>query len=266
MGINLDAIQAIISHTRADNEKIRNRFAQHIRHIYQYKIFKPLLDLVATKAYQGVLNFQIKEQQKFDLDEGNCKTINSSLLNSVFNSLRNKKHYTITIKKMAYDVIIHEIAHMVEQELNLDLIGFVRCLYSDLQNPSSILPVKQGMDDVLIKQVRKYPKSHQNSELFARFFQLFASADEVSGYQSQYKFRLNDFSKVVPNTQEWVEKILQKKMEEKLDPDLVKSSTAYLKDINEIKHKWTEQKVSPLHNKQNKKPTWTKAVKSIKDM
>ena len=224
------------------------------------------MDLVATKALQNVLNFQIKEQQKFDLDEGNCKTINTSLLNSMLNSLRSNKHYTITIKKIAYDVIIHEVAHMVEQELNLDLTGFAQSLYSDLKNLSSILSVKQAIDDVLIKQVARYPRSHQNSELFARFFQLFASADEISGYQSQYKFRLNDFSKAVPNTQHWVEKTFQKNMSEKLDSNLVNASTAYLKDIDDVQHKWTEQKITPLHNKQNKRPTWTKAVKSIKDI
>lgn len=262
----LDAIQTIILHTQADNEKIKDRFAQHIKHLYQYKIFKSLLGLVAIKAYQNSLNFRIKEQQRFDLDEGNCKTINASLLNFVFNSFRNKKSYTITIKKIVYDVIIHEIAHMVEQELNLDLTNFVKDLYSDLRNFSSILPIKQAIDDVLIKQVAKYPKNHQNSELFARFFQLFASSNEVSGYQSQYKFHLNDLNKIVPNAQKWVEETFQENMHGKLGSDLVKSSTIYLKDMDETKHKWTEQKISPLHNRQNKRPTWIKTVKSIKDI
>ena len=264
----MNPIQTIIVHTQADNEKIKDRFVQHIRHIYQHKVFKALMDLVATKAYQDTLKFQIKEQQKFDLDEGNCKTINTSLLGSMLNSFRSNKHYTITIKKIAYDVIVHEIAHMVEQELDLDLTDFVKSLSSDFNNvASAILPVKQAIDDVLIKQVARYPKSHQNSELFARFFQLFATANEISGRQSQYRFYLNDLSQIVPNAQNWIEGTFQKSISKKLNPGLVKISNDYLKNVINIEHKWTEQKISPLHhNKENKKPTWTKAVKSIKDI
>ena len=60
--IKLNVIDIIQEHTIADNENMKSRFTQHIQHLYQYAIFKDLLDLVATKASQSSLAFNIKEK------------------------------------------------------------------------------------------------------------------------------------------------------------------------------------------------------------
>ena len=52
--------------------------------------------------------------------------------------------------------------------------------------------VKNAINEVLIKQVARYSINQQNSEWFARFFQLFAEAKEISGYQSQYKYNIEE--------------------------------------------------------------------------
>ncbi len=137
--VSVDIITLINYHTVADNEIIKNRFIEHIKHLYQYSIFKNILDLVATKVSQNSLKFNIKEKSNFDLDEGNCKTIYEPLLDSYLNNFRQDRRYVITIKKIAYNVIIHEIAHMVEKELNLDLKYFIKALHDDFENINSNL-------------------------------------------------------------------------------------------------------------------------------
>lgn len=263
--MKLDVIGIIQEHTIADDENMQNRFIQHIKHLYQYAIFKDLLDLVATKASQNSLKFNIKEKKQFDLDEGNCKTINAPLIDSVLNHFRGNKHYVITIKKVGYNVIIHEIAHMVEQELNLDLSHFVKLLHYDFQNNNNVITVKNAINEILIKQVARYSVSQQNSELFARFFQLFAEAKEISGYQSRYKYNIEDINKALINSAKWVEQTLGKLMQDKLDVNIINLTKSYIKQIQNIDHKWSEQKVQKLHGNNSDKK-WTKAVKSMKDI
>jgi len=265
--IKLDVIDIIQEHTIADDESMKSRFVQHIKHLYQYAIFKDLLDLVATKASQNSLTFNIKEKKQFDLDEGNCKTINAPLIDSVLNHFRENKHYVITIKKIEYNVIIHEIAHMVEQELNLDLSDFIEFLHHDFQNDNNIITVKNAINEVLIKQVARYSISQQNSELFARFFQLFAEAKEISGYQTKYKYNIEDINKALINSAKWAKQTLGKLMQAKLDANIVNFTKSYIKQIQNINHNWAEQKVQKLHSDTGSKNVkWTKAVKSIKDI
>jgi hypothetical protein len=265
--IKLDVIGIIQELTIAEDENMKRRFIQHIRHLYQYAIFKDLLDLVATKASQNSLAFNIKEKKQFDLDEGNCKTINAPFIDSVLNHFRGNKHYVITIKKIEYNVIIHEIAHMVEQELNLDLSHFIKFLHCDFQNDNNNITVKNAINEVLIKQVARYSINQQNSELFARFFQLFAEAKEISGYQSRYKYNIEDINKALINSAKWVEQTLGKLMQDKLDVNIVNLTKSYVKQIQNINHNWAEQKVQKLHSDNgSKNAKWTKAIKSIKDI
>ncbi|MSO13754.1 hypothetical protein [Rickettsiales endosymbiont of Trichoplax sp. H2] len=266
--VSVDIITLINYHTMADNEIIKNRFIEHIKHLYQYSIFKNILDLVATKVSQNSLKFNIKEKSNFDLDEGNCKTIYEPLLDSYLNNFRQDRRYVITIKKIAYNVIIHEIAHMVEKELNLDLKYFIKALHDDFENiNSNLIIVKNSIDEILIKQVSKYNVEQQNSELFARFFQLFAESREISGFQSQYKYSIQDISGVLSNSTRWIEFTLSKLISARLDINIVNSSKKFLKDMKNINHKWAKQKVQKLHNSnKNKLSKWTKAVKSIKDV
>jgi len=263
----LDVINIIKEQTIAECDEIKIRFIEHIKHLYQYAIFKNLLDLVATKALQNSLKFNIKEKTKFDLDEGNCRTIKEPLIDSVLNNFRRDKHYIITIKKIEYNVIIHEIAHMIEQELNLDLNHFVAFLHRDFQNDNNIITVKNAINDVLVKQVARYSVNQHNSELFARFFQLFAEAKEVSGYQTKYKYNLEDIGKALVNSMIWVEQTLGALMQDRLDVNIVNFTKSYIKQVQDINHKWAEQKVQKLHgDNRNNKSKWTKAVKSIKDI
>ena len=66
--VSVDIITLINCHTVADNEIIKNRFIEHIKHLYQYSIFKNILDLISTKALQNSIKFNIKEKRNFDLD------------------------------------------------------------------------------------------------------------------------------------------------------------------------------------------------------
>ena len=263
----MEHIKLLEQHVKADNKAILTRFVSHIKHLYQYEIFKPILDLSLTKAKEELLKFSIKEQHKFDLDEGNCKTIEQTSWHSFINNFQRKKSYVITIKKIAYDVIMHETAHMIEKELNLDLNIFVDGLKKDLQNLSSLVSLESYIEEILIKQVRKYHKNQHHSELFARYFQLLATAKEVSGHQQQTAFHIADIYKALPNTHMYVTNELALLLQTSIDPHISKLSAASLKKITNIKHNWSEQRVASIHKtKVNVKPKWRQTIKSIKDI
>ena len=69
----IDPLQIILSCTKAQEQYHIEQFKLIIQKLYQYKIFKPMLDLVVSIAMDGHLSFVIYDQKLFDLDEGIAK-------------------------------------------------------------------------------------------------------------------------------------------------------------------------------------------------
>ena len=252
----------IRKNTIYSDDRLLEKFEKHIMHLYQYELFKPILDLVATKMIQGVFKFKVQDQKVFDLDAGNCKTIQSNMLDSILNKFRTQKSYLITIKQISYDVILHEIGHMLEHELDLDLTQFAHVILSEITKKSRLITVDETIHDIMIKQINSYPANQRNSELLARYFQLFALSRDIAGYESNLGYRLQDIQNHFSMTGNWIMQNIFSKLVPKTNADIALYSNSFLKPISEVKHKWSEQKVKALHNHQRTK--WSKTVKSIK--
>lgn len=262
----LDPIWIIRSVSIASESFLIDHFMEVITRIYQYEIFKPMMDLVASKACEKKLYFKIIPKKMFNLDEGNCRTIESGVFNKFLNKFIAKKEYTITIRKITPDVIIHEIGHMMEKEAELQLSeGFKNAITSDIKGRNfGNLSLGAAINSVLVKEVANYPIDQIGSELFTRYFQMLAMAKEVSGKAADYAFSLGEVYKAFPATELWMFENLYKRLMPKFNTDIVKASEQYIVPIEEIEHKWSGEKVKSFHGG-DKDIRWSKSIKSIKD-
>lgn len=255
-------IEIIRNNLICEDELLSEKFIKHIKHLYQYDLFKPILDLVATKSLQGIFKFKVQDKKVFDIDAGNCKTISTDLLDSIFNQFRSSKSYLVTIKKINYDVIVHEIGHMIEHELELDLTIFSNIISEEINKKTNFLTISEVIKDIMINQIAKYPQDQQNSELFARYFQLFALSKEISGYEVDSGYKLKNLENYLVKTYTWIHDNVYSKLKDKIDQNIASYSKKFLKSIDDVQHKWSEQKAKPIHRQ--KRVAWSGTVKSIK--
>lgn len=114
-------LNMIESASVSKNDKLMQEFMHIMRKLYQYEVFKPMLDLATTLVNQGRLKFVIEPKEFYHLDHGHCLTIEGGVFDKFSNTFKRTKSYKISIKKISSDVIIHEIGHMVEKECNVIL-------------------------------------------------------------------------------------------------------------------------------------------------
>ena len=255
----IDPIEILLEHTSAKERYLHDDFIDLIKRIYQYEIFKPFLDFVVTACREKRLNFFLEVKGVLDLNEGNCKTIETR-------GVTNVKKYTITIWKITPDVVIHEISHMMEKETGVNLATeFVTALKTDLRNKANFsLTLEEAVKDVLITQVGAYPKNQVNSELFARIFQLFAMSKEVMGKNKSYGFSVIDIYKAFPKIQAWICDTVYSNLIPRINESVAQTSQNYIKPIDQIAQNWANEAVPSFHvDKKDKR--WSKSIKSIKD-
>ncbi|MFI4983755.1 MAG: hypothetical protein ACHP6I_00985 [Rickettsiales bacterium] len=254
-------LEIIKKQTTAAEDYLVRDFMDMVQRIYQYELFKPMLDLVATLAMQGRLSFNLAPKKVFDLDEGNCRTVETGTRAGT-----TIKTFVITIKKMKTDVVIHEIGHMVENESGVSLdMNFNRAIAADLRgNYTKNISLQTAIKNIMIMEVANYPDSHKSSELFTRYFQLLALAKEVAGFAAEYAYTILDVYKAFPNTIDWIWSNLYTPMFSRIDSRIAMASFNFTVPINEIRHKWAKEKIGSVH-KDPEKPKWSRAIKSIKD-
>jgi len=262
----LDPLNIITSCTLVKEVYHLDQFRMVMNKLYCYEIFKPMLDLVATKAMQGSLKFKVQDQKLFDLDEGNCRTIEGGAVNKFLNRIKVENKYVITIKKISADVIVHEISHMIEKEIEgAAVAGFADQVLYDLRTGNGNVSLLAAAKQVMGVEVEAYPPQQRNSELFARYFQLLAMSKEVAGYNSNYGYSIVDVYKLFIATEKWLISNLYRSILPKINEAIAKQSLEYIKELGEIKHSWADEKVKSVHYKTAGAPKWSKALKSIKD-
>lgn len=260
----IDPIKIISSCCSYKSAHLEKDFLHIISKLYQYEIFKPYLDFVSTLCHQKCLRFEIEEKAIYHFDEGNCKTF-TTIIDAFGNS---KKNYVISIKKIMPDVLIHEITHMLENELSIDLeSGFASALKTDLSIQSNFTTTLTAVvRTVMIKEVAGYPKDQVNSELFARILQLFAMSKETMGKMATYGYSISDMYKAFRNTNRWIHIHLFRLLYPKIDPQIARASMRLQKPINEIVHNWAQDAIKSFHkDKAPPSRKWGSAIKSIKD-
>lgn len=254
-----DPLEIIKSATTAKGENLITLFMDVMQKLYQYELFKPMMDLASTLCATKRLVFIIEPKEFYMLDEGNCVTIEA------FGATKQKR-FRITIRKIKADVIIHEIGHMIEKESDTPLNQkFIDAVVSDIKKRNSgNLSLLSAIDNVMIKEVANYPHVQKASELFTRYFQLLSMSKEVAGLSAEYGYTLAEMYKAFPNLENWLWDNFYPEMISKIDAEIAQKSSKYIIPISEIKHKWAGEKVESTHQGRNK-PKWSANFKSIKD-
>lgn len=255
---------AIINNSVAADDPMMFDFLMVVQHLYQHSIFKNILDIVVTKCSLGQLQFKIQDAKFFDLDAGNCLTMVDDKGCTTDYKKNYKKKYLITIKKIACDVIIHEIAHMLEKELShlINLPAFASTLMYEVES-LKVIHMQSLVKSLFVDQVKSYPQSQHFSELFARFFQFFAGANEVS-FQSSLgsRYKLQDAVSVFPKTLELLDSQLSNDWGDLIDPQVAKDSVKYSQASLEYKERWVGKRV-PMPKATSAAKKWN--IKSNKE-
>jgi hypothetical protein len=212
---------------------------RYIEYLYQFEKFKNTLNLTLSLIKQNRLSFEIYSEGLVDTEEGLCKTIRSSGLN----------RYVIVLRRSNPYIIVHELSHMVENELDLNLDQeFLHKVYQDVEQnlKNSNILVQKIIGQVIFKEIQAYQTAKSRaSELFARYFELFAWAQEVYPKDRKYLIRTQDLDKVFFSTNQWKKNYLDLQIMNKLDKEIKEySNKTVLKDVNKVQSSWTN-KLSP---------------------
>lgn len=253
----LNPLQIIKTHTQYKDARFINRFMMLIEHLYQYEIFKDVLDMVATRANEDLLHFNVQDRSIFDFDEGNCKTIFSDgILDTIKNTFSSHKKYFITIKKINSEVIMHEIGHMIEHEIaeGFEADTFTKMIGRDIsESDGCSTGLKNAVNNVMIREIRGYPKEQHASELLARYFQIIAGAKEIAGHAENYGYSVSAVISLFKETGLNIKQQFELLLRKKINNNIAKVSEKYIKSIKNIKNYWADYKIESLSgNVQNR--------------
>lgn len=220
-----------------ESEKV----AEFMCYTYRFQLFRSILDLALSLIKVGRLSFKILPKRFSEKTEGLCETL------QLGNSLKPKQH-VITIKEPSPYVVIHEIAHMVEKEVNLNLQAeFLPIVHQDVQQnlKSANMLVQRIINHIIFTEIKAYPDSQRASELFARYFELFAWTQEVYPKDREYLIRTSDLDRVFANTNRWKERFLDPRLISVMDKEIkAYSSTRSIVRLDKIQSKWSNKILS----------------------
>ena len=256
--VNNYSLQVVNSVSSSVDSRLTGDFMKIFQHLYSHSVFKNILDLVATKCSLGQLRFVVQDAKFFDIDAGNCVTMVDD--QGIADTKRRK--YVITIKKLACDVIMHEIGHMLEHELS-HLINFGQFASTIMYEINSApIHMQSLVKSLFIEQLKGYPESQHVGELFARFFQFFAGANEFA-FQSSLgsKYNLRDAISTFPRTLELLDSQLSNAWSDLIDPKIAADSAKYSQ--NPSKQQWADSKVKSMQFGNSSSNRW--GIKSNKD-
>ncbi|NSM56172.1 hypothetical protein HET73_00385 [Wolbachia endosymbiont of Atemnus politus] len=208
--------------------------ARYIEYLYQFEKFRNTLNLTLSLIKQNRLSFEVYQEGLVDTEEGVCKTIKSSGAN----------RYIIVLRRSNPYIIVHELSHMVENELNLSLEQeFLYKVYQDIEQNlkrANIL-VQKIIGQVIFKEIQAYQTAKSRaSELFARYFELFAWAQEVYPKDKEYLIRTQDLNKVFLATDQWKKSCLDPQTMDRIDKEVKKYSyKTAIQDVTQVKSSWT---------------------------
>ncbi|XCA33297.1 MAG: hypothetical protein ABS808_00145 [Wolbachia endosymbiont of Polyergus mexicanus] len=219
--------------TRVGNSENTIRY---IEYLYQFEKFRNTLNLTLSLIKQNRLLFEIYQEGLMDMEEGVCKTIQSCSAN----------RYVIVLRRSNPYIIVHELSHMVENELHLSLEQeFPHKVYQDVEQnlkQANIL-VQKIISQVIFKEIQAYQTAKSRaSELFARYFELFAWAQEVYPKDKEYLIRTQDLNKVFLATDQWKKSCLDPQMMDRIDKEIKEySNKTASKDVTKVQSSWTNK-------------------------
>ncbi len=198
-----------------ESEKFVNLFSS----LYSIELFKDGLDLILTKANQGVLTFEVKLIKGWDTNQGCYLKDQSKIYNRFLKTFTNQLDHKIIIRNFAVNVIAHEMAHCLEVESGLILNeSFRTAVGFDMKDrtPENFV-LKGQIERLMIEALKSYPQHQFISELFARYFELLSISREV---KVDSGFSTKQIMEFFANTSKWIEKIFNPKIKTKINPQI----------------------------------------------
>ncbi len=254
------SLQIINTASTSLDSRLTGDFIKIFQHLYSQPIFKNILDIVVTKCSLGELKFVVQNARFFDIDAGNCVTMVGD--QGIANAIKKRRKYIITIKKLACDIIMHEIGHMLENELShlLNLNQFANIMMYEINSVQ--IYMQSLVRSLFVEQLDGYPQSQHVGELFARFFQFFAGADEFA-YQSSIsaKYNLRHAISVFPRTLELLDSQLSNAWSDLIDPKIAADSAKYSQSPS--KQQFADSQVKSMQFGNTSSNRW--GIKSNKD-
>ncbi|MBV0899192.1 MAG: hypothetical protein KTV77_00190 [Wolbachia endosymbiont of Fragariocoptes setiger] len=205
----------------------------YIIHLYEFEKFRNILNLAFSLIKQNRLSFEVYKEGLIENNEGLCRITRSAGTNK----------YVIVLRRSNPYIIVHELSHMVEHELNLVLSQeFIHVVYRDIEQnlKQSNLLVKQLIDQVIFKEIKAYQSVKERaSELFARYFELFSWSQEVYPKDRKYLVRIKDLDRVFFYTNDWKKNYLDLQLMNVIDKEF--RSSFITKDINKSRTEWNNK-------------------------
>lgn len=256
-------LKIIFQHTSAILPEYKKQFLEYFKQLYQLPILRPILNLMATKAKNNLVEFKVEPSKVWNRLAGHCETEGVFDRVAKFFSRKN----IILIKSITPEVIIHEIAHAAEKELQIDLdADFRRVLGLDMRQQHTNIQVERAVETIMKQQLKDYKADNVMEELFARYFELLAMSYEVNGW-GQYQFYYKDISEYFKNTTKWIEEIFNDAVSKKIEEDVRKASKNFVKKLVPYQKEWIK-KTKSIHSKTCKPDSigkWTGITKSTGD-
>lgn len=247
-------LKNIIRFSKNSNLNDSQKFFELFNYLHSLGYFNRLLNVILTLSLENRLNFNICTNLIQDNKHGLCETLIIPVHQKIFNKIFMHEKYQISLKKLNSSTTIHEIAHAIEKEAEINLMTeFMPIIQKDFANLSAAnTMLKHTINDLMVKDLQLYNKYQHASEVFARYFELFALTQEVSGEKSIY---IKDLEAAFINTQIWV----KTKLNALLDQFTNEEVKYYNKKVV-ISHDYKPQWQNKIDSKNNK--TWSKRFTS----
>ncbi len=262
--VNKDSIlNYLYTNTESKKQTDLESFVFCFTELYRLPILIPLLNAILTKVKHRDATFKVTPLYSWDRIAGHCVSAPKEIKDqeSSFKKRFFSYYYTIMIKKIRPDIIIHEIAHSIERIAEIDLNnGFKQVLEADFKaGNSNSTHLKAGVKDVMETQLKGYKLEHHMSELFARFFEMLAMSYDVEGW-GEYQFYYKEIEKYFTNTVKWTKEVLTPILDKKIDSDVKASSLALVEKLEPYKKSWVKNHQSKFANSDDPNKKWLSVV------
>ena len=260
---NNSVLNYVYSGTVAQRKTDLEYFIYCLTELYRIPIFVPLLNALITQIKHKNAEFKITPLKSWDRVLGHCTTATREVKSqeSIFKKGLFSKHYTIVIKKIIPDIIIHEIGHAIEHISGININSdFKSALYEDFKtNNSNSIQLKSAVKDVMQNQLKNYKLESHMAELFARFFEMIAMSKECGDW-GNYQFSYNEILDYFTNTVAWAENELIPILKKKTDEDVEKLSVDFVNNLKPYKKEWVRNHRSKFANVENMNNKWLESL------
>lgn len=258
----------IYNHSQWERKTDLEYFIYCLTELYRIPLFVPILNAMITKLKHNEAVFKITPLKSWDRVLGHCTTATKEIKSgeSIFKRGIFSKHYTIVIKKISPDIIIHEIGHAIEHISGINVNGdFKNVLKDDLKNNNSnSIQLKSAVKDVMETQLKNYKLECHMAELFARFFELLASSRDVGGW-GNYQYYYKEITDYFVNTVVWAENVLVPILKKKTDGDIERDSIIFVNNLKPYKKEWVRNNRSRFANVKDMNNKWVESLSMEND-